>query len=264
MTKKALFTSIFLFAVFVSFGQTTLQPKQINFDWKGVVYKKELAFDLRLHTNGFAFAVNIGELKTYYKTNYYHVEFGWIKDPRERKQNKNSRITIFNNATSFIYGKRNSFMVIRVGIGSKRYLSEKAKRKGVAVGFNYEFGPSICLLKPYYLVLERVGEGNIPTFNSVEKYSEENADLFLNYNKIVGSGGFFKGYSEISLVPGIQGKIGAHFSLGAFDRIVKALEAGIMVEVYTKKIPIMIETESIKNSPFFINLYVNLQFGKRK
>lgn len=263
MLKKGLFTTIILFILFSAYGQKTLQPKQIEFDWKGVVYKKELAFDIRLHTNGFAFAANFGELKTYYKTNYYHLEFGWIKDPRERKQNKNSRITIFNNATSFIYGKQNSFMVLRAGLGTKRYLSEKAKRKGVAVGISYEIGPSIGLIKPYYLVLERMGDDPGTSFNSVEKYSEENADIFLNYNKIIGSGGFFKGYEELSLVPGIQGKFGTHFSLGAFDRVVKALEAGIMFEVYTKKIPIMIETESIKNSPYFVNLYVNLQFGKR-
>ena len=244
-------------------AQTVLQPKQIAFDWKGVVYKNETAFDIRLHTNGFAFAVNFGELKTYYKTTYYHLEFGWIKDPRERKQNKNSRITLFNNSTSFIYGKQNSFMVLRAGIGTKRYLSEKAKRKGVAVGINYEVGPSLGLIKPYYLALERIGEGN-ERFSSVERYSEENHDLFLNYNKIVGSGGFFKGYDEISLVPGVQGKIGMHFSLGAYDKTVKALEGGLMFELYTKKIPIMIENDEIKNSPYFVNLYVNLQFGKRR
>jgi hypothetical protein len=263
MFKKGIASTIFLFFCFAIFAQTTLQPKQIDFDWKGVVYKKELAFDVRLHTNGFAFAVNFGELKTYYKTNYYHLEFGWIKDPRERKQNKNSRITIFNNSTSFIYGKQNSFMVLRAGLGTKRYLSEKAKRKGVAIGISYEVGPSIGLLKPYYLVLERTGDDPTSIFNSVEKYSEENADVFLNYNKIVGSGGFFTGYAEISLVHGLKGKFGVHFSLGAFDRIVKALEAGIMFEAYTKKIPIMIETQTTKNSPYFVNLYVNLQFGKR-
>ena len=263
MVKKGVFFFFFFIMSFAISAQTTLQPKQIDFDWKGVVYKKELAFDIRLHTNGFAFAANFGELVTYYKTNYYHIEFGWIKDPRERKQNKNSRITLFNNSTSFIYGKQNSFMALRAGVGRKRYLSEKAKRKGVAVGISYEVGPSIGLLKPYYLVLERIGEDNVTSFTSVEKYSEENSDLFLNYNKIIGSGGFFKGFSELSIVPGLQGKFATHFSLGAFDRVVKALEAGIMFEIYTKKIPIMIETPEVTNSPYFVNLYVSLQFGKR-
>ena len=41
--------------------------------------------------------------------------------------------------------------MLRVGMGAKRYFSEKAKRKGIAIGINYQAGVSLGLLKPYYL-----------------------------------------------------------------------------------------------------------------
>jgi hypothetical protein len=33
-------------------------------------------------------------------------------------------------------------------VGEKKYFSEKAKRRGVAVGVNYEIGATLGLLKP--------------------------------------------------------------------------------------------------------------------
>ena len=45
----------------------------------------------------------------------------------------------------------------------------------------------------------------------------------------------------------------------------KAIEAGIMFDFYFKKVPIMVENDVIdaENRPFFINLFINLQLGKR-
>ena len=64
-------------------------------------------------------------------------------------------------------------------------------------------------------------------------------------------------------MPGIQGKLGLFFSLGAFDKYVKAVETGIMFDIYSKKLPIMVETDEISNKPYFFNFYVNFLFGKR-
>ncbi len=249
-------------------GQVTLLPKQMSTAYKGVVYKKEWSVDLRMHTNGWAVAFNSATIKTYYQTNYYHFEFGRIKDPRERRQNKNIPFAGPEGRTiiprSFTFGKQNSVYVLRGGIGRKRYLSEKAQKKGVAVGYHYEVGPSIAILKPYFLELfypSAVGSNEIEL--RVEKYSDSNADVFTDQNDIFGGAGFFHGVTESTFVPGLQAKGGLHFALGAFDQKVRALEVGCMVDVYVKKVPILVETAEVSNKPYFINLYLNLQFGKR-
>ena len=178
---------ILLFAFFIGLSaidaqDVGLKPGQFADDNKGVVYNKELAFDIRMHTNGFALAANIGKIKTYYLTKYWHFEIGEIKHPKEQR---NSKDYPSNGRTSrsFIFGKQNNLLVLRAGMGAKRYFSEKAKRKGIAIGINYQAGASLGLIKPYYL---EIIKGDAPDVYIVsEKYTGDNDDSFLNFGSIL-------------------------------------------------------------------------------
>ncbi len=259
---KYIFTFLaFLISININ-GQRVISPKLVEVDWKGIVYKKEWSVDFRLHENGAAIAYNSGRIKSYNRTNYYHIELGFTRDPREKSQ---SKISTRGRSGSFIYGKVNNLINLRLGAGVKRYLSEKQKRKGIAVGYTYEIGPSIALLKPYYLNLIYTTEqnGSLGFFTQAEKYSEENADRFLNINSIDSKASFWTGIDEINIRAGIQGKIGAHLSWGAFDKSVKAFETGLMFDLFASNIPILVETEEISNKPYFVRLYMNLQLGSR-
>ncbi len=265
MKKLNFFTAIFVFFVVNGFAQNTFQPKQLNTGNQGVVYDTEVAVDFRLHTNGMALAVNFGKLRSYYKTRYVHLEIGEVRHPKEDRRSFDYPTTAGRTSRSFIFGKQNNLYVLRGGIGEKRYFSEKAKRKGLAVGVTYEAGPAIGLLKPYYLELKKKRDTDV--FFESESYTEENADTFLDINSIFGSSGFTKGFGEIKFRPGIQAKAALHFDWGAFDEYVKAFEIGIMGDFFFSKVPIMVEIDSAEkpeNRPFFINLYLTLQLGKRK
>lgn len=269
--KIFIFTSFLLLlgALPLSAQQTFETNKNIYDESEGIVYERELTADLKLlQTNGFAIGVNIAKLKTYYLTRYINIEFGEIKHPKEYRQSFDFQRQSARVSRAFVFGKQNNFFVLRGGFGEKRYFSEKAKRRGVAVGISYEAGPSLGLLKPYYLELIRSAEpGEVDNFVvRSEKYSEQNANTFLEISRIYGSSGFAEGLGELGIVPGAHAKFAMHFDWGAFDEFVKAIEAGVMVDVFTQKVPIMIESplvENTENRPFFINLYVNLQLGKR-
>jgi len=266
--KKVTFyiiAAMMLLGISDGYAQKTFQPKSTQIDWKGIIYRKEVAYEVRAHTNGGLIGVNIGKINTYYKTSYYHLSLGFLRDPREKRQNRNLSINFPDRSKSFAFGKQNSVLNIRAGIGRKKFLSEKAKRKGIAVGYDYTIGPSLALLKPYYLELIYAEEGGGPTdrFVRAEKFSEETAEQFTTLSEIYGGAGYFKGIGEISVTPGIGGKIGLFFSMGAFDEYVKSFEVGLMGDIYIKKLPIMIETEAISNKPYFFNLYAKFLFGKR-
>ncbi|MBK9151182.1 MAG: hypothetical protein IPM26_09335 [Saprospiraceae bacterium] len=64
-------------------------------------------------------------------------------------------------------------------------------------------------------------------------------------------------------MPGIQGKLGLFFSVGAFDEFAKSIELGIMGELFMRKVPIMVETQAISNKPYFVNFYATIELGKR-
>lgn len=268
MRKTLLIVAWWAIFLPLTIGQDVLVPGENYYEEaKGIVYNKELSFNFKLHTNGYSFGVDIGQLKTYYLTRYYSIEIGELKHPKEFRQSFDFRSPSTNRISrAFIFGKENSFIPLRLGFGEKRYLSEKAKRKGLAIGMSYAAGPSVGLLKPYYLDLLRFADSGGDPFVRSERFSEENADYFLNTNNIYGSSGFAKGLDEISILPGAHAKFAIHFDWGAFDEFVKALDAGVMVDFYFKRVPIMVDSPIVTNSEnqsIFFNLYLNLQLGKR-
>jgi hypothetical protein len=244
-------------------AQSVVQPKQLDYSSMGVLYAKEKVFEIRPHTNGGAFSMQFGKIVTYYKTHFYQFDLGWLKHPKEYRQSVtfNSSNPFARTSNSYTYGKQNHFMVLRGGVGKKIYFSEKAKRKGVAAGISYELGPSIGLLIPYYLQLSRLEENGFDDYISTERYSEENADVFLDNSKIIGPASFFKGFGHISALPGFHARLGAHFSVGAFDKYVKAFEMGVMLDGFFQRVPLMVIEN---NSPVFINGYLSFQIGKRQ
>lgn len=259
---------LFLCVSFPLKAQQTIDLGKNNYDEeKGIIYDKETTVDFKIHTNGASIGMNFGTLETFYKTRYWHIEIGEVKHPRETRQSRNLNTGGFGGSfRSYIFGKQNNFFVVRVGIGGKRYLSEKARRKGVAVGYSYEAGPSLGVLKPYYLVLRYVSEDFGQPNYRAERFSEANANRFLDNSSIFGADSFTRGLGEISVIPGLHGKFSMHFDAGAFDEVVKAVEAGIMLDVFFQEVPIMVETPAIRDSDnrsFFLNLFVSLQLGKR-
>lgn len=273
MRRSVFLILIFFCSIDFSSAQVYFNSDENNYEEdgnKGLIYQKEISIDLKLlQTNGYAFGVSFGTLKSYNLTRFYNFEFGEIKHPREYKETLDD-FTFSNQGIPkpFIYGKQNNFFVLRGGIGEKRYLTEKGKRKGFAIGVSYQAGASLGLLKPYYLKLKtRNGIDPNPVRLETKKYSEEIADRFLNIQDIYGGAGFVKGLDEIKVIPGAHAKFALHFAWGAYDQYVRAFEVGVMGDFYLKNIPIMVETQTqkdVQNSPVFFNLYLNLQLGKRK
>lgn len=264
MIRNAAIILLFFFIASQANAQRVMQPKVVELDLKGVIFKQEKAFQFRLHEQGAAIGYYKGDIKTYYKTRFYNVELGFQRDPRERRQNKNYNFGSEGASRSFSFAKINSVINVRAGLGMKTYLSEKAKRRGLAVGWSYEVGPSIALLKPYHLKLIYFPDDGQPSVNiKSEAYSEENADKFLEIDDIYGAAPFTDGFRNISIVPGLQAKASLHFGLGAFDKYMRAVETGVMLDIYTRRIDILVESETRRNSPYFIRLFAAMQLGVR-
>lgn len=271
MTPLKLTTARFICIVFALAGfmllpagkiyaQNESPSRPLTADYKGIIFNKEFTVEGRLHTNGFTLGANFGKIVSYYKTPFYHISIGELKHPKEVQQSEIYNFGPGHSNRSFVFGKQNTFLLLRGGIGNKRYYSEKASKKGLAIGISWEAGPTLGILKPYYLRLREYAEPGALAEIVERKYSPDIENLFLDIYSIEGSSGFGKGLGELSVIPGIHARGGVHFDWGAFDEFVKAGEAGIMIDVFPKKVPMMVTEE---NSRFFINLYISFLFGKR-
>jgi len=186
------------------------------------------------------------------------VSVGQLKHPREfRSSEVGGR---FQGGSSFIYGKRNSLIPVRAYKGWKRYYSGKDKRRGVAVATSLEVGATAGLLRPYVLQVSREGSNAslTPTFITYD----EDPSAFTDRERIDGKGGLQRGWSDLRILPGINAKAAVHLDWGAFDEMMRAVEAGVMVDFFPSNVNLLIPPAD--NTPLFINFYLALHLGKRR
>lgn len=234
---------------------------------RGIIYDHELNFMFGIATPRNMFlGVRSGKLITFDKLRFWTASFGNIRHSRERKENRNDVLPSSNRVSrAYTFGKINQLYALRIGFGMRKYLSEKARNRGVAVGYSYEFGPSLGLLKPYYL---EYLTGEAGTGNGIRdiRYTGDNANEFLNQNRIFGASSWAVGLDELGIRPGVHAKASAHFGFGAYDEVSKVLEAGLMADFFLGNTDLMAESEftpGVSNPPLFLSLFLNVQFGKR-
>jgi hypothetical protein len=88
-----------------------------------------------------------------------------------------------------------------------------------------------------------------------------NDTLFLDPIAINGSSGFFKGFGEMKLKPGLFIKGALRFDYGRYNEVITAIEAGFNAEFYFSDINVMVNNEA---KTLFANVFVALEFGRRK
>jgi len=217
---------------------------------------------IEVHTSGWGFFMNVNHRDELRKKSMWQFEFMQIHSPKEVKQTIDFGLAFFgfNSPKPFVYGKQNNLYLLNVTYGKQFMLAEKAEKSGVELGLNILGGLSLGMLKPYYLnVLYPVDNSNTYTIKAI-RYTPETAEKFLDWFSIYGGAGFTYGLDEIKFLPGIHLKSGLNFDWAQNDDAIKALEVGVMIDAYYKKVPIMILDD---NAQFIPNLYLSLQFGKK-
>jgi hypothetical protein len=247
------FGFIFVFSTLYAQGDFEGIPKE-KYNGTGIIYNNEFSVDITKQTKGYSFGVYKGKILTFYKTRYAGLQLAEFKHHKEYKLSlNNSDLT-----ESVIYGKQNSFYGLRAVVGEKKYFTEKSKTKGVAVGLNYNIGFNLGIAKPYYVLIR-----NFDQRSTAVKYNESNASEFLNTSLMRGAAPWSIGLDELGFYPGGTAKIAVHVDWGAFDEYIKGVEAGLVLDVFPKQIPIMVPLEGVENRKYFINLFITLQLGKR-
>ncbi len=252
---------------FSASAQTIVMNPSAEPELKGILFNNEWSAGARLYSNGWGVFGERTWIPSIRKSRFLRVEFQEIKDFRDKKQS--AELAFFGpgleNPKDFFFGKQNQFYVLRIGMGQKRVLGEKAEKNGVRLSFVWEGGLSLGFLKPYYLdlayPLPEGSNGNSQSFVILtQRYTEANKNVFTDWFSIAGASGWGNGFSEIEPVPGGYGKIGLSFDWASNDDFVKSLEAGFQLDVYYKRIPLSVLED---NKPFFMGAYIGFQFGKR-
>lgn len=219
------------------------------FDEATIVYNNAVYGGAILHTNGWGAHLTFAKAKTAFKFRTLQFDLVLMKHPKEVKS-----YTAYEQSQSYIFGKINSFFVLRPSLGRRVVSFDKIRKSGVSVGYSWRAGPSLGFTKPVYLQI-RQREDNF-TRIVVEPYDPD-----VPQNDIAGRAGFLKGFNQLKLHPGIYGAVAVNFEYDADREGLKGIEVGATVDYFPiEEIDIMAYA---KNYRVFFNFYVCLQFGKK-
>ena len=259
--QKILLILIPVLLAFPAVSQTRKKDKQeekrnhknelIKQEEEGVIaYKKSFVFGAKLTNDGYGVFFELGRASSVKKSLLYQLEIAERKNPKEEKLSN-----IYSNSAPFVFGKINNFYPLKLGVQQQILLGNKSNKNGVSITGNYGGGISAALLRPYYV---QVQQGNQLVYI---KYNSADSSQFLNLNSIYGGPSFSKGWSDLTVTPGLYAKAALRFDYGAYNEVVSAIEIGITGEYYSKKIPQMVYN---KEKQFFFSAYFSILFGKRK
>lgn len=224
--------------------------KMIEQEEEGVIaFRKSFVFGAKLTTDGYGVFFEVGRASSVKKSLLFQLDIS------ERKHIKEEKLgSAYSNSAPLIYGKINFFYPVKLGVQQQILLGNKSNKNGVSVTGNYGGGISLGLLRPYYVQVEN--GGNVDYI----KYDSPDSLAFLG-GQIYGGPSLSKGWSDLTVVPGVYTKLGLRFDYGMYNEVVSAIEVGLTAEYYTKKIPQMVYNEQ---KQFFYGAYFAILFGKRK
>jgi len=212
----------------------------------------------RLHTNGWSVYTDIGRVKSssyrmsdmFYRVNFWQIELTEKKSPKQEKLIVDESAT--GSSGSYYYGKINNFYGLKLGYGKRKMIAGKPDPGSVSIHWANSISGCLGVLKPYYL--------NIDGGLNAIKYSEATQGEFLDQRFILGSAGFGAGLDELKMIPGGSFKSMLHFDFATNRKSALAIETGLNFEYYAQPVPIMAGEEG---EPYFFDIFVAIQFGKR-
>jgi hypothetical protein len=216
---------------------------------RSILYKKEFTLSANIHSNGFGVNYTKGKFLTVYTKRFWEIDFATMRHPKEYQSN-----SIYSNGQSYVYGKLNTLMVLRGGMGYHKVLFAKAEKDGVEIRYLYSGGLSLGIAKPIYYEI-------VTGTNADVQLKDEKFDVNkTNASNIYGTSSFFTGINETTFHPGLYGKLGLTFDYDKQEKGVKRIETGVVVDLYPQKVPIL---ALIDNKQLFVSFYISFALGEK-
>lgn len=242
---------VYILVVFLMISQWSFSQGEIDRSQK-ILLRNEASLSVTLTNNGYGLGYRYGKHKWAKIKTIYQADLFLLKHPKEIQSS-----SYYYPQKSFVYGKVNTMLDIHLGYGIQHELFSKEDVGGVSIRYLLIGGPTIALLKPnYYQVTYTVGEYVVEDFDTFY-------DNSAHAGMIIGDAGFFEGINETRMVPGLFILAGINFDYNQSDVNYNALEAGLMLDVYMNKIPILSEN-LVAASPYMFQAFLTYRFGRIK
>jgi hypothetical protein len=221
-----------------------------------------LSLSGRLNTNGWSGGLQYIIQQKRRKRTIWQLYFSEIKQEKEIKQEgTDGSYSYLGKSSAYIFGKVNNAYTLQLGYGKEQMLFPSLMDGNISVSLRYMAGPTLAMMKPYYLKLIYVDYNPDPVAHiQAERYSINNDSHFLEQGNILGKERWSKGLTEIKYIPGLFGEV--YFAIES-DRpkaFIKTIMIGANAAFYTSKLEIMAGRRAY---PYQASFFVGLSLGRR-
>lgn len=248
---KTFFVAIFL--VFFSSDSSAQSLEKYNGPDE-VIFEKEWTVGMFLTTRGWGIDYTKIKIKDNTLKRFWQLSFQELRGKTEKRSPGGA--TPNGSLKGYYFGKENKVFTLDFLVGQQKKLTSHGRRKGVELAYNYRIGGTLGITKPYYMIMD-VNElgGQVPV-----KYDGTNDDIFF-FSYIFAGAGFGEGIDEIRFIPGGMAKASFIVDFATQQEFVKSLELGVQLQVFSKRVPIMVLEDDHFIHP---NLFVKIMLGKRE
>jgi len=221
-----------------------------------------LSLSGRLNTNGWSGGLQYIIKRKHRNRTIWQLYFSEIKHEKEIKQEgSDAGYSYLGKSSAYIFGKINNAYTLQLGYGKEQMLFPSLMDGNVSVSLRYMAGPTIAMMKPYYLKLIYVDYNPEPIAHiQSEKYSSLNDGQFLLQGNILGKDSWTKGLSGIKYIPGLFGEVYFAIEPDRPKAFIKTIMIGANAAFYTSKLEIMADRKAF---PYQASFFVGLSLGKR-
>lgn len=219
-----------------------------------VFYRNERSWSASLNSNGWGLNYRYAKRLNAYSSIIFDGDFASIRHPKEVKSQSPYKGTW---GRTYVFGKTNDAFALRGGAGYQKELFGKFDQGGISVRVFGAGGLSLALLKPVYY--QKVTGYNPATDQILYEESLFDPDYMQSVYDIYDRESFFTHIDKTTLLPGFYARAGFCFEYGSEDRILHALEGGVQIEGFLKKLMILATDD---NRQLFLTLFVTYRFGK--
>lgn len=234
-------------------SQELLAQRRAKVEDNEDTYKSMTSFGITTNTNariiggGVIRNSSIMSSKLFGKTQYRYLalELVNVKSPKEYVEQ--------GYGTRIIFNKRNYLFAIRPEYGREISLFSRQNDEGLSMSAILAAGPTLGIEKPYmWQVKTRDGSVQNRSLDDIAK------DPSLVQ---IAPAGFFSGFGQSKIIPGLHVKAALNFEINAFRESVTGVEIGFLAEGFTRKAEIM---NGDSNRSFFTSGFLTLYFGNKK
>ena len=237
---------LFLTQTITAQGEIDDEPK--------IFYRNGRTFSGSLDSNGWDIGMQYGKRINAFKSLLYSGEIGSLRHPKEYKSQSPYSGGWGNG---YVFGKTNEAICLRFGTGLQKEIFGKYDKGGIAIRYFVSGGLSLALMKPVYY--DKIVGFDYQRLEVMREPSLFDPDYMQSIYDIWDKKSFFMGIDEISLDPGVFARAGFSFEYSIQDKLINAIEGGVKLEGFLKKVPIMASND---NRRLFFSLFVCYRFGK--